>query len=73
MTSATEHVSMISVPRLRQGTDVSENCFKEVRKRPAEKPSRWGRAIRGVTIAVMQDRPPLIAPLGHPPMLVRHV
>jgi hypothetical protein len=46
---------------------------KEIRKRPPEKPSCWGRSIRSATIEVMQDGPHLVALLGQSALIVMHL
>src|SRR5215470_6281528 len=61
---------MFALPSLRQGIDVGQNRFKELRQCPPEKARRWRRAIRSATIEVMQDSPNFVSPLGQATMIV---
>jgi hypothetical protein len=52
---------------------MGQHRFKEIGKRPPEKPRGRRRAIRSATIEVMQDAPHLIALFGQAPLIVMHL
>ena len=49
---------------------MGQNRFKEIWKRSSEKPGRGRRAIRRVTIEVMQDSPHLVTLLRQSTLIV---
>ena len=73
VSSITCREGLTTLPGTGQSVHLRQHAFKQIGKRPPEKPRRRCRPIRGPTIEVMQHRPHLVATQGQAAMVMLHL